>query len=150
MDKSVLYFIFDLIWIVDEKNKDQTACIDEFNKGLRFGYSAVMQMIISKVSDLGSEYEKVVKNEGEGMSIDSLLDVQRKDGLKNENTFLTNLISALKVKYNSTINEKNDFISGENFSYYDILDIIESQLILFDYDITLFDNITPILGQKVK
>ena len=69
--------------------------------------------------------------------------------------FLKDLISILQEKYNDSLtkdgvsDDKKEFSQGLNFAYYDTLDIIESQLKLFGYDIDDLGIITPDLGKKI-
>lgn len=74
------------------------------------------------------------------------------NGMKN---FLNDLINILQEKYNDSLtkdevsDDKKEFSQGLNFAYYDTLDIIESQLKLFGYDIGDFGIIIPDLGKRV-
>lgn len=70
--------------------------------------------------------------------------------------FLKDLITLLHEKYNqSLLEELNESDSdrayrlGLNFAYYDILDIIDSQIDSFGYDKSNIGKITPIIGQKI-
>lgn len=68
--------------------------------------------------------------------------------------FLIDLINIIQDKYNeSTVINKEDekqYIVGLNFAYYDILDVIQSQLQLFGYDLSDFNTITPNIGKKIE
>ncbi|WP_449622908.1 hypothetical protein [Robertmurraya sp. Marseille-Q9965] len=70
--------------------------------------------------------------------------------------FLVDLISEVQEKYNHSLVptkteglEEKNYRLGANFSYYDVLEIIESQLISFGYTTEDIGKITPILGEKI-
>jgi hypothetical protein len=74
--------------------------------------------------------------------------------LKN---FITDLVVLLHEKYNDTLGSKDNetekdksFRLGLNFAYYDVLDLIESQLKAFGYEESFINSITPILGEEKK
>lgn len=71
--------------------------------------------------------------------------------------YLHDLIILLHEKYNDTLedieNEKDDdkvYRTGKNFAYYDALDLIESQLNTFGYDVKQIGKIAPNLGNKAS
>lgn len=69
--------------------------------------------------------------------------------------FINDLIEILKEKYNNSFSEdieSNDikeFSRGLNFAYFDILNIIETQLKVFGYNIDDLGVITPKLGRRI-
>ncbi|MFD1407743.1 hypothetical protein ACFQ49_06165 [Kroppenstedtia eburnea] len=65
-------------------------------------------------------------------------------------SFLSDLIDIIQEKYNDSLKNGDEFNNGLNFAYYDVLEIINSQLKVFNMDPDLFDQATPILGEKVK
>ncbi|SDD05223.1 hypothetical protein SAMN04488112_1292 [Melghirimyces thermohalophilus] len=65
-------------------------------------------------------------------------------------SFLSDLIEIIQDKYNDSLNNCDEFNNGLNFAYYDVLEIIESQLRAFNIDQELFDQITPVLGEEFK
>jgi hypothetical protein len=71
--------------------------------------------------------------------------------------FLSDLVILLHQKYNETLhnNEKDSecdevFRTGMNFAYFDALEMIESQLNAFGYDVQKIGNITPVLNKKAS
>ncbi|PTX46423.1 hypothetical protein C8P63_1601 [Melghirimyces profundicolus] len=69
---------------------------------------------------------------------------------KNLEHFIVDLVNIIQEKYNRTlrINEDEDDLSkcfrqGENFAYYDVLDLINSQLESFGYDRSKIGKIIP-------
>ncbi|WP_068784006.1 hypothetical protein [Paenibacillus phocaensis] len=69
--------------------------------------------------------------------------------------FLNDLIKEIQEKYDQTlIPEEGEDLSGKNyrlgmnFSYYDVLEVIESQLKSFGFSTEEFGRITPMLGEK--
>lgn len=69
--------------------------------------------------------------------------------------FIAYLIELLKEKYNDTLHvpedeseSKRSFRDGLNLAYYDVLDLIQSQLEAFGYDTKPFGVIVPELGKK--
>lgn len=70
--------------------------------------------------------------------------------------FLGDLITIIQEKYNETLivpanesNENKGYRLGSNFAYYDVLDLVESQLLSQGFDTNSFDKITPMLGEKI-
>lgn len=68
--------------------------------------------------------------------------------------FLIDLIREIQEKYNKTLEnvekenlEEKNYRLGTNFAYYDVLELIESQLNVFGYRLDEFDQITPVLGE---
>ena len=80
---------------------------------------------------------------------------------KQLENFLSDLIIVIQEKYNDTLdistldistNEKAEdkaYRLGSNFAYFDILSVIESQLIANQLDLGAIKTITPILGRKI-
>jgi hypothetical protein len=70
--------------------------------------------------------------------------------------FLIDLIKEIQEKYNETLTEleeenleEKNYRLGTNFAYYDILELIESQLNAFGFSTDEFGQITPVLGEKI-
>jgi hypothetical protein len=70
--------------------------------------------------------------------------------------FLIDLIYEIQEKYNQTLIpieeedlEEKNYRLGTNFAYYDVLELIESQLRAFGYKLDEIGQITPILGEKI-
>ena len=70
--------------------------------------------------------------------------------------FLADLVKIIQGKYNETLIEAENeseqdksYRLGLNFGYYDVLDLIESQLKAFSYDSKEIGEITPLLGRKI-
>ncbi|MCL1988770.1 MAG: hypothetical protein FWG64_12510 [Firmicutes bacterium] len=70
--------------------------------------------------------------------------------------FIQDLIAEIQEKYNQSLIgneeeslENKSYRLGSNFSYYDILDVIQSQLELFNIPQKDVDNIVPVLGEKI-
>ncbi|MBB3909360.1 hypothetical protein B6A27_02050 [Anoxybacillus sp. UARK-01] len=70
--------------------------------------------------------------------------------------FLIDLIKEIQEKYNQTLTEveeesleEKNYRLGTNFAYYDVLELIESQLKSFDYRLGEIGQITPTLGEKI-
>jgi hypothetical protein len=70
--------------------------------------------------------------------------------------FIKDLTTLYQEKYNETLCEEKGeseqdkvFRLGSNFAYYDCLNILESQLKVFDYDTGIFGVITPELGKEL-
>ncbi|AZB44645.1 hypothetical protein CEF21_21435 [Bacillus sp. FJAT-42376] len=70
--------------------------------------------------------------------------------------FLADLIMELQEKYNQSLIstdteslEEKNYRLGMNFSYYDVLEVIESQLKSFGFGVEEINGITPILGEKI-
>jgi hypothetical protein len=70
--------------------------------------------------------------------------------------FLGDLITLIHEKYNETLvvpaeesNEDKGYRLGSNFAYYDVLDLVESQLLSQGFDSNSFNKITPTLGEKI-
>lgn len=79
--------------------------------------------------------------------------------MENEmRNFLVDLVSEIQGKYNQSLipttkieeEEKKKYRLGMNFSYYDVLELIESQLKSFGYSVDEFGEITPILGKEIN
>lgn len=71
--------------------------------------------------------------------------------------FMHDLVILLHDKYNDTLqtNDKDatgdkDFRAGMNHAYYDTLNLIESQLKMFGYDVNEIGNITPELTKEAN
>jgi hypothetical protein len=69
--------------------------------------------------------------------------------------FLSDLIYIIQDKYNQTIDDSKEnsdkkFYQGLNFAYYDVLDVIESQMESFGYNVKEFRSITPMLWEKIE
>jgi len=69
--------------------------------------------------------------------------------------FMGHLIELIKELYNNTLkgpeNESEGdriFREGRNFAYYDVLDLIQSQIKGYGYDTKPFGVIVPELGKK--
>jgi len=67
--------------------------------------------------------------------------------------FLADLVTIIQEKYNETLmkaenesEQEKSFRLGQNYGYYDVLDLIESQLNAFGYDSKEIGVITPSLG----
>lgn len=70
--------------------------------------------------------------------------------------FLGDLIALIQEKYNETLvvpvdesTEDKYYRLGSNFAYYDVLDLVESQLSSQGIDSNSFGKISPILGEKI-
>lgn len=70
--------------------------------------------------------------------------------------FLIDLIKEIQEKYNQTLTEieeedleEKNYRLGTNFAYYDVLELIESQLRAFGYRLDEIGQITPTLGEKI-
>ncbi|MBM6996915.1 hypothetical protein IM700_014755 [Paenibacillus sp. DXFW5] len=70
--------------------------------------------------------------------------------------FLGDLIALIQEKYNETLivpvdenSEDKCYRLGSNFAYYDVLDLVESQLLTQGFDSSTFEKISPILGEKI-
>ncbi|MDQ6423108.1 hypothetical protein RB620_27125 [Paenibacillus sp. LHD-117] len=70
--------------------------------------------------------------------------------------FLGDLITLIHEKYNETLvvpvdesAEDKCYRLGSNFAYYDVLDLVESQLLSQGFDSDSFEKISPILGEKI-
>ncbi|ANB59939.1 hypothetical protein [Anoxybacteroides amylolyticum] len=70
--------------------------------------------------------------------------------------FLEDLITLIQEKYNETLivptdesAEDKSFRLGSNFAYFDILDLIESQLTVHGLDSNFLGKISPTLGEKI-
>lgn len=70
--------------------------------------------------------------------------------------FLGDLITLIQEKYNETLVAPEDesvedkcYRLGQNFAYYDVLDLVESQLLSQGFEPDLFGKISPILGEKI-
>lgn len=70
--------------------------------------------------------------------------------------FLKDLVTLIQEKYNETLIVPTDesaedryFRLGLNFAYFDILDLIESQLISYGIDSNCLGKISPTLGEKI-
>lgn len=71
--------------------------------------------------------------------------------------YLHDLVIILHEKYNDTLQHSTKepegdkaFRVGMNHAYYDALDIIESQLTTFGYDVKQIGNIAPDLGERAS
>jgi hypothetical protein len=69
--------------------------------------------------------------------------------------FIHDLVILIHEKYNETLQNNGyetegdkTFRIGMNHAYYDVLDIIESQLNAFGFDVKPIGNITPELSKK--
>ncbi|QOY34729.1 hypothetical protein AWH56_018650 [Anaerobacillus isosaccharinicus] len=69
--------------------------------------------------------------------------------------YLHDLVIILHQKYNDTLQlntketeENKAFRVGMNHAYYDVLDVIESQLTTSGYDVNQIGKITPQLSKK--
>ncbi|MCZ0757182.1 MULTISPECIES: hypothetical protein [Anoxybacillus] len=70
--------------------------------------------------------------------------------------FLEDLITLIQEKYNETLTAPTDesaedksFRLGSNFAYFDVLDLIESQLTVHGIDSNGIGKISPTLGEKI-
>ncbi|WP_410769152.1 hypothetical protein [Fontibacillus sp. BL9] len=70
--------------------------------------------------------------------------------------FLGDLITIIQEKYNETLVMPTDesaddkcYRLGSNFAYYDVLDILESQLLSLGFDADSLREILPVLGEKI-
>lgn len=70
--------------------------------------------------------------------------------------FLEDLITLIQEKYNETLivptdecAEDKSFRLGSNFAYFDVLDLIESQLTAHGLDSNSLGKISPTLGEKI-
>ncbi len=69
--------------------------------------------------------------------------------------FLQDLAPLVQEKYNTTLGSRQadeseadyQFRNGQNFAYYDVLDLIQAQLLTFDVPIKALPSIVPELGQ---
>lgn len=73
--------------------------------------------------------------------------------LKN---FLGDLITLIQEKYNETLNvplgenvEDKSYRLGLNFAYYDVLELVESQISAYGYDWSSSGKISPSIGEKI-
>jgi hypothetical protein len=74
------------------------------------------------------------------------------------NNFLGDLIVLIREKYNQSLQEGQEatveadrsFQSGVNFAYYDILELVQSQLEVFGYDTKQFGQIVPDIGKIIE
>jgi hypothetical protein len=72
--------------------------------------------------------------------------------------FLKDLTCLIQERYNNTLGSSRDgeneadyqFRNGQNFAYYDALDLIHSQLLAFDIAKQELEPIVPELGQPVS
>lgn len=71
--------------------------------------------------------------------------------------FLMDLVDLYQQKYNDTVRQGQNepksqtaYRLGAQFAYYDCLDLLESQLKVFGYDISELGEITPKLGTMVS
>jgi hypothetical protein len=70
--------------------------------------------------------------------------------------FMRDLVVLLHEKYNDTLQNETEkeedkyFRIGMNHAYYDVLDLIQSQLIAFGFDVKHIGNITPELSKEAK
>jgi len=71
--------------------------------------------------------------------------------------YLADLISLIRDKYKETLAEasgesdsEKSFRLGANMAYYDVLDMIESQLQSFGIDRTQFGAIAPVIGEQLN
>ena len=73
---------------------------------------------------------------------------------KDLRNYLGDLIYLIQDKYNEALSrEETDelqkqFDNGMNIAYYDVLCLIESQLIAFGHEVEDFPKIVPVLGKK--
>ncbi|MEL4028553.1 hypothetical protein NST89_08185 [Caldifermentibacillus hisashii] len=78
--------------------------------------------------------------------------------MQNEmKNFLLDLICEIQEKYNHSLLplkeeglEDKNYRLGVNFAYYDVLELIETQLKSFGYSEEDIGQITPILGEKIN
>lgn len=78
--------------------------------------------------------------------------------MQNEmKNFLIDLICELQEKYNHSLLppkeeglEDKNYRLGLNFAYYDVLELIETQLKSFGYSEEDIGQIAPILGEKIN
>ena len=70
--------------------------------------------------------------------------------------FLGDLIALIQEKYNETLDvpvdesiEDKYYRLGLNFAYFDVLDLVESQLLAQGFDTNSLGKISPILGEKI-
>ena len=71
--------------------------------------------------------------------------------------FLIDLICEIQEKYKHSLLptieeglEEKNYRLGENFAYYDVLELIETQLKSFGYSEEDIGHIAPILGEKIN
>ena len=71
--------------------------------------------------------------------------------------FVNDLIMEIQERYNYSLlategenPEDKSFRLGSNFSYYDVLEIIQSQLNVFGFIMEEKGPIAPVLGEKIK
>ncbi|WCN36396.1 hypothetical protein [Aneurinibacillus uraniidurans] len=71
--------------------------------------------------------------------------------------FLSDLITLIQEKYNETLIisldesvEDKFYRLGSNFAYYDVLDLVESQVSAHGYKSSSFGKISPIIGEKIQ
>ncbi|WP_142382840.1 MULTISPECIES: hypothetical protein [Bacillus] len=71
--------------------------------------------------------------------------------------FLIDIISEVQEKYNQTLIsdsnkslEDKHFRLGANYAYYDVLELIETQLNLFSFQLDEVPHIAPVLGEKIN
>jgi|GEM_PF-1489994 len=74
----------------------------------------------------------------------------------NMHLFLSDLITLIQEKYNQSLQaeeredeQRRSFRLGASFAYYDVLDLIESQLEAFGVERGAFGEIAPVPGQKI-
>ncbi len=75
---------------------------------------------------------------------------------KQLENFLSDLIIVIQEKYNDTLDisisekiEDKAYRLGSNFAYFDVLSLIESQLIANQLDLGPMKKISPLLGKKI-
>lgn len=76
---------------------------------------------------------------------------------KQLNDFLNDLVIIIQEKYDETLNsplnenaEDKLYRLGSNFGYYDVLDLIKSQVLAYGYDPSNLGEISPVIGQKIQ
>ena len=75
---------------------------------------------------------------------------------KQLENFLGDLITLIQEKYNETLVaptgesvEEKYYRLGSNFAYYDVLDLVESQLSVQTFNSETFKDISPTLGEII-
>ena len=70
--------------------------------------------------------------------------------------FLNDLITLIQERYNETLNvpldesaEDKSYRLGSNFAYYDVLDLVKSQISAYGYDSSSLEKILPIIGEEI-
>lgn len=156
MQNELKYFLESLVEIINDYYEDSLSQVStiqlsfeeiDYRFGVAAGYCEVLYIIDKLIRDRGCK-EEIVSFE-EDSKIRQTYNYLEKTG----KYFLGKMIEDLKKKYNQFV-DKDDgdgFYAAKMFSYYAVLDVIEQQLAVFQYDKKMFKQpIVPLLGQKIK